>query len=233
VNCRDAERLLDTFFDGELEGRLMREAALHVTRCKHCEAEVVERERLHDLLRGAVEAEMADLDLGRVWRGVSAAIGDSAGRSGRDGSAGWLRLAAASSRVRGVIVGRRRSNRVVRGARDAEDAFDPTGQWLAPRAPGVLRPSWSLAIATALAASLVAVVLVGRSDAPGDALTMGGPDPTAVPSAVAMVRPTTSQVQVESVDYSGRSGHSLAMWTEPETDTTVIWVDDGEAGATE
>ena len=45
MNCRDAETLLDGFFDGELDDEKMREAALHVARCGSCDAAIAEREK--------------------------------------------------------------------------------------------------------------------------------------------------------------------------------------------
>ena len=38
MTCREVEKLLDLFLDGELEARAMRAVALHVTRCAACEA---------------------------------------------------------------------------------------------------------------------------------------------------------------------------------------------------
>ena len=236
MNCRDAERLIDTFFDGELEGRLMREAALHVTRCKRCEAEIVDREQVHDLLGAAIDDDLAAMDVGRIWTGVEAAIADVAQRPGREQRASllrpaqWFRLAAASTRSNGVVVGRgRRGATLAQASRVAsDDELDPTGQWLRPESSVSRRGTWSLAAVTAIAASLVAAVLLTRGDAPTGTTVASAPDATPSIGAVAMVNPPASQVKVESVDYSGRS---LAMWTEPETDTTVIWVDDEEPGA--
>jgi hypothetical protein len=236
VNCRDAERLLDTFFDGELEGRLMREAALHVTRCKRCEAEIVDRERIHDLLGAAIDEDLAAVDVGRIWSGVEAAIAEAEplSRERRTGAmrpAQWFRLAAASTRANGVIVGRGRRIATLGAdaAHGADDELDPSGHWLRPEATVARRGTWSVAAITAIAASLVAAVLLGRDGAPTKpALVASAPEATPEIGAVAMVNPAVSQMKVESVDYSGRS---LAMWTEPETDTTVIWVDDEETGA--
>jgi len=247
LNCRDAERLLDAFFDGELDGRLMRDAALHVTRCKRCESEVGDRERLQELLVAAVDDEVSQVDVGRVWQGVAAAIGSSAADRGarsrrgagrRNGADhGWLRLAAASSRSTGWLIGRRAPARTADDG-GFDESLDPAGEWLAREAPRSASRSWPLAAGAALAASLVAALLVGRGDAPvGDAPVV--PQIASAPTApsraepasarMAMAKPAASQVQVESVDYSG--GRSLAMWTEPETDTTVIWVDDEDPTA--
>jgi hypothetical protein len=257
LNCRDAERLLDTFFDGELDGRLMREAALHVTRCKRCEAEIADRERLQDLLVAAVEGEIAAVDPARIWDGVEAAIGERVvdlprrrGVAARAESVGWLRLAATSTRASGFLVRGRRS--AAADDRAFEDALDPAGEWLVRETPATRRHSWSMGVATALAASLAAAVYFGLGDGgapdgkfagvatpPTEAAAMRAAEhavavapsqgaPVAAPGTLdrgATAVASAGQVQVESVDYSGRS---LAMWTEPETDTTVIWVEEDD-----
>src|SRR5262249_10925440 len=133
-------------------------------------------------------------------------------------------LAAASSRISGVLLARQPAA----AATSLEDDLDPSGQWLEKRAPSFRRGPWSFAVATALAASLVAAVLLTRGDAPGPAPVAAVADANNRVGAVAMVSPAANPVQVESVDYSGRS---LAMWTEPESDTTVIWVEDEDSGA--
>lgn len=75
MNCRQAERLLDTFFDGELDGRLMRDAALHVTKCQSCERELQAKEGVKTLLADTVRADVDTVDLGCVWTGIEAGIG--------------------------------------------------------------------------------------------------------------------------------------------------------------
>ena len=49
--------------------------------------------------------------------------------------------------------------------------------------------------------------------------------------AAAPTLPTrnSGRIAVDSVDFEG---HSLAMWSEPETDTTVIWIDEDEPSVT-
>ncbi len=82
MNCQETARVLDAFFDGELDGRLMRDAALHVTRCAACEQEFVARERIHDLLSAAVGREIAGVEPDAVWRGVERALEAEGGRAG-------------------------------------------------------------------------------------------------------------------------------------------------------
>lgn len=249
MNCREAERLIDTFYDGELDGRSMRDAAMHITRCKRCEAELAQRERVQELLSSTIEHEIADIDLSRIWAAVEPTLGEAGNRSS------GLRVAAASSRVGGLLLGRARVS-------EAEDEpFDPAS-WVAPasRAGGLWR--WTVAGGVALAASvLLAVTLVpqlsetpqdggrvasektglvnggasevARVSAPAAVASRGAPAPEAFEVARAgvgrAVRPASNkQVQVESVNFP-RS--AVSMWSEPASDTTVIWIDDEEQAA--
>ncbi len=240
MNCREAERLIDTFYDGELDGRSMRDAALHITRCKRCEAELNQRESLQKLISSAVEDEIADIDLGSIWAAVEPTLSPPAR------STPSLRVAASSARVGELLLGRHR-------APESSDDLDPE-TWEAPPSRGRRAWRWSVAGGAALAASvLLALALI-----PGETPT-GSPErtiastevarpPAAAPQMVARApavaggppfgvanagfaraaRNTNKQVQVESVNFP-RS--SVAMWSEPATDTTVIWIEDEELAA--
>ena len=126
MNCREAERLIDTFYDGELDGRSMRDAAMHITRCKRCEAELAQRERVQELLSRTIEHEIADIDLSQIWAAVEPTLEQAGGRSG------GLRVAAASTRVGGLLLGRSTASEV------DDEGFDPA-RWDAP-APRADRP---------------------------------------------------------------------------------------------
>jgi len=242
VNCREAERLIDTFYDGELDGRSMRDAALHITRCKRCESELNQREQLQKLVSTAIADEIADLDLSRIWAAVEPTLEPASART-----LPGLRVAASSTRVGGLLLGRKRPP-------EQTDDLDPE-TWDAPRAGGGHAWRWSLAGGAALAASvLLAIALV-----PGQSPTVqtaeravaagGAAGAPAAPQSVAQRSPlpagsaafdvakagfarapriTNKQVQVESVNFP-RS--SVAMWSEPATDTTVIWIEDEELAA--
>lgn len=242
MNCREAERLIDTFYDGELDGRSMRDAALHITRCKRCEADLNQREQLQKLISTAIEDEIGDVDLGRIWAAVEPTLEHASPRS-----LPGLRVAAGSARVGGLLLGRNRPQ-------EPTDDLDPT-TWDAPPARSGRGFRWSLAGGAALAASvLLAIALVpgeapspvtgqravmgsevARVPAPSQVMAQrapvaGGGAPFDVASAgfARPVRNTNKQVQVESVNFP-RS--SVAMWSEPATDTTVIWIEDEELAA--
>jgi hypothetical protein len=78
MTCREVERSVDLFLDGELDGRVMRAIALHVTRCAACEKLVHGLERLQDLVADAIEDAVGDVDFSRFWSDVThraAAVG--------------------------------------------------------------------------------------------------------------------------------------------------------------
>jgi len=246
VNCREAERLIDTFFDGELDGRSMRDAAMHITRCKRCETELNDREQLQKVLAATIDDEIADVDLSRIWAAVEPTL-DQAPYGLRWGEG--LRLAATTSRVGGLVLGRR-------GPVSEADlaAIDPA-QWDADDERRGRSWRWSLAGGTALAASvLLAIALLPgtggdgeRASRPTSEVARVAEQPaTAVAQRPAVAPPrgeapfalastdargsrsASKQVQVESVNFP-RS--SVAMWSEPTSDTTVIWIEDEELAA--
>jgi anti-sigma factor RsiW len=74
MTCRETERLLDLFLDGELEARTMRAVALHVTRCPPCEALLRGLERLQEVVADSVADAVADVDFSRFWPGIAAQV---------------------------------------------------------------------------------------------------------------------------------------------------------------
>ena len=55
MNCPEASELVPRFFDAELEARMMRDVALHLTRCNDCEAEVRRLEGNPHLAHGLIQ----------------------------------------------------------------------------------------------------------------------------------------------------------------------------------
>jgi hypothetical protein len=74
MNCREARSLLPLFLDGELDGRQLRNVALHSTRCPSCEQELQQLERLQDLVVGYVNTRVEATDLTGIWAGVESRI---------------------------------------------------------------------------------------------------------------------------------------------------------------
>lgn len=71
MTCREVEKLLDLFLDGELEARPMRAVALHVTRCPACEALLRGLERLQELVSDAINDAVAEVDFSRFWPSIA------------------------------------------------------------------------------------------------------------------------------------------------------------------
>lgn len=259
MNCREAERLIDTFFDGELDGRSMRDAAMHITRCKRCEAELNDRERVQKALAAAIEAETSGIDLSRVWAAVEPVIDAAAPAAGRLAplaalpGARALRAVRLASRLR--LAAAAQPDGLVVGGTSEDDLDLAGGSWRTEPRTGSRLWRWSVAGAAALAASVILAVALIPSENAEEAPRVAGmaseeSSPSSARVALSPARPATrpnpagvapfafaqsdaagggrgaaKQVQVESVNFP-RS--SVAMWSEPASDTTVIWVEDEE-----
>ncbi|MBI3768595.1 MAG: zf-HC2 domain-containing protein [Deltaproteobacteria bacterium] len=92
MTCREVEKLLDLFLDGELEARTMRTVALHVTRCEPCEALLQGLERLQDVVGDTIGDAVAEVDFARFWPSIAAEV-DGVQRSWR-GLGGRVRALA-------------------------------------------------------------------------------------------------------------------------------------------
>ena len=161
MTCREVQKLLDLFLDGELEARTMRGVALHVTRCPACEALLQRFERLQDLIADTFSDVLAEVDFSTFWPHVSSRI-QSLRRP----------LLAAPAALLDRL-----------------------------RAPAALTT-------LAAAAALALATLLWRGAAPWQ-----------VPARV------NNQVRI---DFLRSDAPSVALLSEPATNTTVIWVVDGE-----
>jgi anti-sigma factor RsiW len=72
MTCRDVEKQMGLFLDGELDGRAMRAVALHTTRCLGCEAALQRFERVQDLVADTFADAVGDVDFASFWPGVEA-----------------------------------------------------------------------------------------------------------------------------------------------------------------
>ena len=95
MNCLETSERLETFHDGELIGREMREVALHVAQCAACAVLLAEWEKLHGLIHKALEPK-ADA-VAAIWEGVESEI-----EAPRETDNGWggFRIAAATTPLR-------------------------------------------------------------------------------------------------------------------------------------
>lgn len=229
MNCREAERLLDTFFDGELEGRLMRDAALHVTRCTSCERELQQKERLHDALGATIARDVEATDLGGLWTAIEAGIAGGAPSAGAPGVEGAsLRLvggrrtggrsvdrASRPSRRRGVVA--RVSAAAGMGAVaaglaafllfPAEEEQLESPKRLSGAVPGAVKPVTKLAGKSGPAPGQAMQALAQapkRELAGGEALVLA-------PDEEQAFAPWPPQVQAGPLKYQG---HAMSFWPE-------------------
>jgi len=236
-----------------------------ITRCKRCESDLNERERIQKLLSSAIEGEIRDIDLSRIWAAVEPTLEHATPRGlpslRRLGWAGETpRLAATSSRIGGLLLGRtsidpiRTATSIRRSGRHPPSAVDAPAAVVVGRRCGARRIGAARVRAGAarhvrpadrrqVQAGLARRRAPGRFERGSRARRIhrrswpSAPRSSAA-SAVAIrlastdlsrpARAANKQVQVESVNFP-RS--SVAMWSEPATDTTVIWIEDEEQAA--
>jgi hypothetical protein len=245
MNCLETSKRLETFHDGELIGREMREVALHVAQCAACEALLAEWEKLHGLLHEAWEPTPGAL--AAIWEGVESEI-----EAPEDADNGWggFRIAAATTPLR-ILRG---------GSSVAEQPAVEEGDeiWLRPEQVAARRPGTAWRAGMALAASLfLAVFLLGDEDAGLSESARTKPTTTVAsrpqsPAQSAAVQPvslepvragksgppraivnrevggfTTASAQHVQIHSVKQSHGEMAMWAEPTGNTAVIWV--GEA----
>ena len=256
MNCRETVSLLESFHDGELHGREMREVAQHLAQCEACEGQLAQWDRLHALLSAPQERPAEDLSA--IWAAVEEGI-DAMPPS----DTGWagFRIAAASTNVRSIF-GRQKTT-----ASEAEELGDDPAEaiWLSPQAatPTSTTGMTFLRGGMALAASLFLTVLLFADEEP---VVVGSSEPVAVatqaePQAnedlvqtVAASRPQngrngppreqlfgipdgapdgtlgavrTAAAQQVQIRSLKQFGGEMAMWAEPAGNTAVIWL--GEA----
>jgi anti-sigma factor RsiW len=166
MTCRDVSGLLPLFFDGELDARRMRSVALHSTRCPSCEDELRRFEQVQELVATTIQAQVDDIDLGRVWPAVEKALSTVRTPWWRRAWLWW------------------------------EEA-QPVG-WLRVPALG------------ATVAALIAFVVWSAGPSEEPQLAQG----TAVIDNSA------------TIDFLDSNADAIAVLNEPETNTTVLWVND-------
>ena len=74
LSCQEVQKRFDVFLDGETDGRMMRDLALHLTQCASCEGELRLYERTHAAFVGVIEREVDRVDVTRLWQGIQAGL---------------------------------------------------------------------------------------------------------------------------------------------------------------
>jgi hypothetical protein len=162
-SCQDFQKRFDIFFDGELDGRTMRDLALHVARCRSCEDDLRRAERVQELFADVVRSTVDRIDVASLWRSIEAGL-DAPNPS-------LLRRIAERWQTRSRVE------------------------------TGVVTAFASAAIAAGLLVSLTPT----QAPAPTAAVASAGPNRA-------------------SIDRLESSAPAVAVWTEPDTQTTAIWV---------
>jgi hypothetical protein len=74
LSCPEVQKRFDVFLDGETDGRMMRDLALHLTQCVSCESDLRLYERTHAAFVGFIEREVDRVDVARLWQGIQSSL---------------------------------------------------------------------------------------------------------------------------------------------------------------
>lgn len=173
--CQEVRKRFDVFLDGELDGRTMRELALHVTRCGSCEAELRGFEKVQETFVQAIDAEVDRLSVADLWSAIER-------RLDRPRPSVWSRL--------------------------RELREEP----------------WRRAVPLgAVAAAVLAMAVLVASPWRGEEVQAPSGKLQARSSGAAQVKPVSNAARIERLESSA---DNVVVWSEPERDTTAIWVVD-------
>jgi hypothetical protein len=210
ASCGEIQGLLGPFDDGELRPRQMEEVAFHVVGCSECRTALDEYRSLGVALRavtalppldGLAHAVMARIQTRRVPLGLR--LREFWTSLGRWGSAIQIvAVGSASAMLTLVLLGphvKDSFRRSLEPVVPAQLAQNPARSMLTQSSPG---PSQAFPVTLAS----VAADPSGKTDE----------------AEAAAVRDSQELVSA----LGGGSGPSMAVWNEPRTRTTVVWVPD-------
>ena len=234
AQCSEIELLLGPFTDGELEPHEMEEVALHVVACRNCKAALVDYRALGVTLRGAIALpELA---------GFSATVHERIQQfrvplhirikrpfdwfDERMGTAFAMGAAAAVAAVITAVVVTPYAGRISNALRQASgnasvanrDTSAPTASVPEQRKP-----------AQEVAASSQPRNSVGAAPSQPNDSAIANEGDGANPNNVVGAPQAEETVAADSQAIISRleaDSPSVAVWSEPQTDTTVIWVPD-------
>jgi hypothetical protein len=215
ASCSEIRLLLGPFDDGELEPHEMEEVAFHVVGCVECKAELEDCRALGVALRRVVidprldnfaQSVMARLEPRWLPLGVRAAQWwNSLGRLAS--VIEFTGVAAVTAALTLVIIGPNVRNFVDRHAE---------------------RPTESLKIATIAPSRPIQTVSSVTRSAPNERPAFTAPDPN-LANVADQGRIEAARDLQEMVSQLGAGqSPSVAVWSEPRTDTTVVWVPDNQ-----
>ncbi len=234
AQCSEIELLLGPFTDGELEPHEMEEVALHVVACRNCKAALVDYRALGVTLRGAIALpELA---------GFSATVHERIQQfrvplhirikrpfdwfGERMGTAFAMGAAAAVAAVITAVVVTPYAGRISNALRQASgNASVANRDTSAPTAsvPEQRKPAQEVAASSQPRNSVGAApsqpndsAIANAGDGANQNNVVGAPQ--AEETVAADSQAIISRLEADSP--------SVAVWSEPQTDTTVIWVPD-------
>jgi hypothetical protein len=234
AQCNEIELLLGPFTDGELEPHEMEEVALHVVACRNCKAALVDYRALGVTLRGAIALpELA---------GFSATVHERIQQfrvplhirikrpfdwfGERMGTAFAMGAAAAVAAVITAVVVTPYAGRISNALRQASgNASVANRDTSAPTAsvPEQRKPAQEVAASSQPRNSVTAApsqpndsAIANEGDGANQNNVVGAPQ--AEETVAADSQAIISRLEADSP--------SVAVWSEPQTDTTVIWVPD-------
>ena len=234
AQCSEIELLLGPFTDGELEPHEMEEVALHVVACRNCKAALVDYRALGVTLRGAIALpELA---------GFSATVHERIQQfrvplhirikrpfdwfGERMGTAFAMGAAAAVAAVITAVVVTPYAGRLSNALRQASgNASVANRDTSAPTAslPEQRKPAQEVAASSQPRNSVTAAASRPNDSAIANAGDGANPNNVAAaPQAEETVAPDSQAI----ISRLEADSPSVAVWSEPQTDTTVIWVPD-------
>ncbi|HZP46114.1 MAG TPA: zf-HC2 domain-containing protein [Candidatus Binataceae bacterium] len=212
VSCSEIQLLLGPFDDGELEPHEMQDVALHIVTCRDCNAALEDYRALGVALRNTVRPPAVDLTpavlarleaMPRPWRHRVRAFIESFGRIG---TAIEVVSLAAVTAVLTVVIANPAVQKLVKG---------PTHDSPPLLTSSLPRP--------------VAPIAFARTSSPARRMTPAVASSTPVNQFAATEPPevqSASAMQDLAAELGAGDSQSVAVWNEPNTHTTVVWVPD-------
>ena len=233
AQCSEIELLLGPFTDGELEPHEMEEVALHVVACNLCKAALDDYHALGVTLRGAVAVpELAGFSAavhGRIQQ-LRVPLHTRIKRpfdwfGERMGTAFAMGAAAAVAAVITAVVVTPYASRISNALRQASgNASVANHDTSAPTAslPEQRKPAQEIAASSQPRNSVTASPTQANNSAIANEGDGANQNVVGAPQAEETVA-ADSQAIISRLEADSPS---VAVWSEPQTDTTVIWVPD-------
>ncbi len=213
ATCDYIELLIGPFEDGELEPHEMEEVAFHVVACLGCKAALEDYRELGLALRGTVlqppldgfTAKVADR-IDHSWIPLHVRFGRMREILSRAGSIFEIAVVAAATAVLTVVIASPYAKKL---------GLPSSGSTVASSAPQVVAKAEPKAVEVSPPSAPVQPVALSSNELSPD---------FAPPRELMLGDPATSESQEVMTDLTGGEGPSVPVWSEPRTQTTVVYV---------